>query len=354
MSAVVYAPPRAYPYGVCGPSDSCDAARHIARGLTERERYVEVEVRGDWVPRLTPDLFGALKVDEQEGERIAGPPVGFWKDSWIRLKKNGGALVSLVIIILLFAMAFVLGPLLSQHTPYAQDLSRRLAGPTSEFWFGTDKFGRDMWTRVWAGTRVSLYIGLLATCLDVLVGVTYGAVSGFLGGWVDDLMVRIVEILNGIPTLVVAILAMTVFQPGIITITIALGITGWTYMALLVRSRMLQLKDQEFALASRSLGASRFRLVWKHLIPNSLGPIIVTLTFTIPDAIFAEAFLSFIGLGIQVPEASLGSLIDDGAGEIRFHPYLLWYPSVVFCVIMICFNLLGDGLRDALDPKMRK
>jgi hypothetical protein len=173
--------------------------------------------------------------------------VGFWKDSWIRLKKNRGALISLMIVILLFAVAFVIGPLLSQHSPYAQDLSRRLTGPTSEFWFGTDKFGRDMWTRVWAGTRVSLYIGLLATCLDMFVGVTFGAVSGFVGGRVDDLMVRIVEILNGIPSLVVAILAMTVFRPGIITITIALGITGWTYMALLVRSRMLQLKEQEFA-----------------------------------------------------------------------------------------------------------
>jgi oligopeptide transport system permease protein len=304
--------------------------------------------------RLTPDLFEPAEATAQESEKIAGPPVGFWKDSWIRLKKNRGALVSLAIVVLLFAMAFVLGPLLSQHSPYAQELTRRLAGPTSEFWFGTDKFGRDMWARVWAGTRVSLYIGLLATCLDVFVGVIFGAVSGFSGGRVDDVMQRIIEILNGIPTLVVAILAMTVFQPGIITITIALGITGWTYMALLVRSRMLQLKEQEFALASRSLGASGSRIVWKHLIPNSLGLIIVSLTFTIPDAIFAEAFLSFIGLGIQVPEASLGSLIDDGAGEMRFHPYLLWFPALIFSLLMICFNLLGDGLRDALDPKMRK
>jgi oligopeptide transport system permease protein len=167
-------------------------------------------------------------------------------------------------------------------------------------------------------------------------------------------MQRVIEILNGIPSLVIAILAMVVFQPGIITISIAIGITGWTFMARIVRGRMLQLKEQEFALASRSLGASGSRLVRKHLLPNSLGPIIVNLMFTIPAAIFAEAFLSFIGLGIQVPDASLGSLISDGAGEIRFHPYLLWFPSVVFCLLMICFNLLGDGLRDAFDPKMRK
>jgi oligopeptide transport system permease protein len=303
---------------------------------------------------LTPDLFESAGVTAQESERIAGPPVGFWKDSWIRLKKNRGALVSLAIVIMLFAVAFVIGPLLSQYSPYAQDLSRRYAGPTAKFWFGTDEFGRDMWTRVWAGTRVSLYIAFLAAFLDLFVGVTYGAVSGFLGGRVDDVMQRIVEILNGIPSLVVAILAMTVFQPGIITLSIAIGLVGWTYMARIVRGRMMQLKEQEFALASRSLGASRFRLVWKHLIPNSLGPIIINLMFTIPAAIFTEAFLSFIGLGIRVPEASLGSLISDGAGQIRFYAYLLWFPSVVFCLIMICFNLLGDGLRDALDPKMRK
>jgi oligopeptide transport system permease protein len=303
---------------------------------------------------LTPDLFESIGDTAQESERIAGPPIGFWRDAWIRLKKNRGALISLGVIILLFAMAFVLGPLLSQHSAYGQDLTRRYTGPTSEFWFGTDEFGRDMWARVWAGTRVSLYIAFLAAFLDVFVGVTYGAVSGFLGGRVDDVMQRVIEILNGIPYLVVAILAMVIFKPGIITISIAIGLTGWNYMARIVRGRMLQLKEQEFALASRSLGASRSRLVWKHLIPNSMGPIIVNLMFTIPLAIFAEAFLSFIGLGIQVPDASLGSLISDGADQIRFHPYLLWFPSIVFCLIMICFNLLGDGLRDALDPKMRK
>jgi len=268
----------------------------------------------------TPDLFRTLDVDRQEGERIAGPPVGFWKDSWIRLKKNRGAVISLTILILLFALAFVIGPLLSQYSPYAQDLSRRYAGPSAGFWFGTDNFGRDMWTRVWEGTRVSLYIGFLAACLDMFVGVTFGAISGYLGGRVDDVMQRAIEILNGIPYLVVAILAMVVFKPGIITISIALGITGWTYMARIVRGRMLQLKNQEFVLASRSLGAGGSRLVRKHLLPNSLGPIIVNLMFTIPAAIFAEAFLSFIGLGIQVPDASLGSLISEGAGDMRFHP----------------------------------
>jgi oligopeptide transport system permease protein len=303
---------------------------------------------------LDPSLFESADIDAHEGERIAGPPVGFWKDAWIRLKKNRGALISLAALILVFAMAFVIGPLISSQSPYTQGMTHRYLGPTGEFWFGTDKFGRDMWTRVWAGTRVSLYIGLLAALMDIFVGVVYGATSGFLGGRTDDVLQRGIEILNGIPYLVVAILAMVVFDPGIITISIAIGLTGWTFMARIVRSRMLQLKNQEFTLASRSLGASGFRLVRKHLIPNSLGLIVINLMFTIPAAIFAEAFLSFIGLGIQVPEASLGSLISEGAAELRFHPYLLWLPSIVFCVLMLCFNLLGDGLRDALDPKMRK
>lgn len=304
---------------------------------------------------LTPDLFAPLETESREQERIAGPPIGFWKDSWIRLRKNRGALVSLVIIILLLLMAFVVGPLLAQNGPGAQDLTRRYAEPSlSGLWFGGDEFGRDMWARVWAGTKVSLYIAFLAALLDLTVGVIYGAVSGFVGGRLDTVMQRIVEILVGIPALVVAILAMTIFEPGIFTITIAIGLTGWVTMARIVRGKMLQLKEQEFALASRSLGAGGFRLVRRHLLPNSLGPIIVNLMFTIPLAIFAEAFLSFIGLGIQVPDASLGSLISDGADQLRFHPYLLFIPSAVFCMIMLSFNLLGDGLRDAFDPKMRR
>jgi oligopeptide transport system permease protein len=301
---------------------------------------------------LTADLFERLEVGTQDSERIVGPPVGFWRDSWNRLKKNRGALVGLAVIVVVIVIAY-LGPLVSPYTPYGQDLSRRFSDPSSQFWFGTDEFGRDMWNRVWIGTRVSLYIGFLAAFLDLAVGVAYGAISGLLGGRVDDVMQRGIEILNGVPYLVVAILAMLVLSPGIITITIAIGLTSWTYMARIVRG-MLQLKEQEFALASRSLGANRTRLLAKHLLPNSLGPMIVNLMFTIPLAIFSEAFLSFIGLGIQPPDTSLGALLSEGYKELRFHPYLLWFPTAVFSLLMICFNLFADGLRDALDPKMRK
>ncbi len=304
-------------------------------------------------PELTPNLFEPLESGVQGNERNASPQVGLWRESWIRLKKNRGALVGLITIVVLIILAAT-GPLITQYGPYDQDLSRRFIGPSAEHWFGTDKFGRDLWNRVWTGTRVSLYIAFLAAFLDLVIGVAYGVISGFVGGWVDEVMQRVIEILNGIPYLLVVVLAMLVLDPGIVTITIALAMVGWTYMARLVRARVLQLKEQEFFLAARSLGASRLRLIAKHLIPNSLGPITVQLMFTIPTAIFFEAFLSFVALGIQPPEASLGALISDEYKQLRFHPYLLWFPAAVLSLLMISFNLLGDGLRDALDPRMRR
>lgn len=302
---------------------------------------------------LTPELFEPVDASGLEGERIYGRPIGYWEDSWSRLRRNRGALLSLAVLLLLVLMAFFFGPLLSPHSPYHVDLGRAYHGVSRGFWFGTDKFGRDMWTRTWVGTRASLYIGLLAALLDLFIGVLYGATSGQAGGEVDSVMQRVIEVLNGVPTLVVAILAMIVLDPGILTITVAMGLVGWTDMARIVRGKMLQLKNQEFVLASRSLGAGAPRLLRRHLLPNALGLIIVTLTFTVPDAIFGEAFLSFIGLGIQPPGTSLGALISEGAESLRFHPYLLWLPSVVFSLLMVCFNVLGDGLRDALDPRMR-
>jgi oligopeptide transport system permease protein len=190
--------------------------------------------------------------------------------------------------------------------------------------------------------------------MDITVGMSYGAISGYYGGRVDNIMQRFVEILVGIPILVVAVLTMLILKPGILSLTIAIGLTGWTSSARLIRGQVLRLKEQEFFLASRSLGASTFRLIAKHLIPNVFYIVIITLMYTVPTAVFFEAILSFIGLGIQPPNASLGALISDGAHQMRFYPYLLIYPAVVLCMITICFRLLGDGLRDALDPRMRK
>jgi oligopeptide transport system permease protein len=183
---------------------------------------------------------------------------------------------------------------------------------------------------------------------------SYGAISGYYGGRVDNVMQRIVEILVGIPILVIAVLTMLVLKPGILSLTIAIGLTGWTSSARLIRGQVLRLKEQEFFLASRSLGAGTFRLISKHLIPNVFYIVIITLMYTVPSAVFFEAILSFIGLGIQPPDASLGALISDGAAQMRFYPYMLIFPAIVLCLITISFRLLGDGLRDALDPRMRK
>ncbi|MRG87076.1 oligopeptide ABC transporter permease [Salinibacillus xinjiangensis] len=222
------------------------------------------------------------------------------------------------------------------------------------FWFGTDGLGRDQWTRVWKGTRVSLIIAFLAAAIDLLIGVAYGGISGYYGGRVDDFMQRIIEILIGIPNLVVILLMIIVLQPGILSITIALTITGWTGMARMVRGEVLKLKNQEFVLAARTLGSPNRKIIAKHLMPNISGIIIINTMFTIPTAIFFEAFLSFIGLGLVPPEASLGTLINTGFDSLRLYPYLLIFPAILISVIMIAFNILGDGLRDAFDPKMHK
>ncbi|MDP9474784.1 MAG: ABC transporter permease [Actinomycetota bacterium] len=303
---------------------------------------------------FTPELFEPVERSADEAEKISGPPISFWGDAWRRLKRNRVAVGAGGIIVLVLALAFI-GPWLTPYTPFEQVLERQYREPSlSGFWFGTDEFGRSMFDRVWFGTRVSLYIAALVTIMDIIVGMSYGAISGYYGGRIDNIMQRIVEILVGIPILVVAILTMLILEPGILSLTIAIGLTGWTSAARLIRGQVLRLKEQEFFLASRSLGAGTFRLIAKHLIPNVFYIVIITLMYTVPTAVFFEAFLSFIGLGIQPPNASLGALINDGADQMDYYPHLLIYPALVLCLITVCFRLLGDGLRDALDPRMRK
>lgn len=222
------------------------------------------------------------------------------------------------------------------------------------FWLGTDTLGRDQWTRLWLGTRVSLLISFIAAVVSLFIGVAYGGIAGFYGGKVDDVMMRFLEVIVGIPSLVVILLMMLILQPGIISIVIALTITGWTSMARVVRGEVLKHKNQEYVLAARTLGQTNGKVILKHLLPNISGIIIINTMFNIPDAIFFEAFLSFIGLGIVPPEASLGSLINTGFDNILLYPYLLIFPAILISVIMIAFNLIGDGLRDAFDPRMHK
>lgn len=304
--------------------------------------------------QITPELFEPAQRSAQEAERISGPPATFWGDAWRRLKRNRIAVVAGGALLLVFAFA-VAGPWLTPYTATEQVLERQYREPSlSGFWFGTDEFGRSMFDRVWVGTRVSLYIAALVTVLDIGIGMTYGAISGYYGGRVDNIMQRLVEILVGIPILIFAVLTMLILEPGILSLTIAIGLTGWTSVARVIRGQVLRLKEQEFFLASRSLGAGTFRLISRHLIPNVFYIVIITLMYTVPTAIFFEAVLSFIGLGIQPPNASLGALINDGADQMRLTPHLLVFPAIVICLLTVGFRLLGDGLRDALDPRMRK
>ncbi|KAB7704990.1 ABC transporter permease subunit [Bacillus aerolatus] len=332
--------------------------------------------------QLQKDLFQPVDKRASQSEKISRPSLNFWQDAWLRLKGNKGAIVGLILITIITFMA-IFGPSMNKYTYKQQNISHAKLPPKiaalenvdwlpfdgkdkdgfdmyeaknvkEYYWFGTDDLGRDLWTRTWYGTRISIYIGVLAAVIDFLIGIAYGGVSGFYGGRVDNVMQRIIEILMGIPHLIVVILFILVFEPGIFSITMAMVITGWVNMARIVRGQFLKLKTQEFVLASRTLGASGSRLIWKHLMPNVMGPIIVTTMFTIPSAIFTEAFLSFIGLGIRPPEASLGSLVNDGFKSLQMYPHMLIIPSVIISLLILSFNLLADGLRDALDPKMRK
>jgi oligopeptide transport system permease protein len=302
---------------------------------------------------MPDELFKVVGRKDDEIDKIARPSLTFLKDSWIRLKKNKAAIFSLIVLALIILFALI-GPFMSSYNYYQTDYTKTYQPPGGEHWLGTDKFGRDQWTRIWDGTRISLYIAFLAAILDIAIGVTFGATAALVGGKLDSLMQRVIEILIGIPHLIIVILLIMMVEPGILSITVAMVITGWVNMARLVRAQIFKFKNQEFILASRSLGATNRRIMFHHMIPNTIGLIIINMMFTIPSAIFTEAFLSFIGLGLQAPQASLGVLINDGFQAMRTSFYLLIYPAIIITALMICFNLLADGLRDAFDPKMRK
>jgi oligopeptide transport system permease protein len=278
----------------------------------------------------------------------------YWQDAWRRLKMNKLAMLSLIILCLVSIMVLV-GPYMTKYNYFEQYIEKTNFKPMTEgHYFGTDSLGRDLFARAWRGGRISLLIGIVVAFVSVIVGVIYGGVAGYYGGKVDNIMMRIVDVMLTIPAMLVNILLLIVLDPGVTTIIIAFSITSWLGMARLVRGQVLQLKEQEFILAARTLGANTSRIIMKHLIPNTLGPIIVDMTLTIPSAIFGEAFLSYIGLGVRPPNASWGILANDGARVMRFYPYQLIIPAILISITMLSFNLFGDGLRDALDPRLRK
>lgn len=304
----------------------------------------------------------------------------FWRDFFIRLKANKGAMIGLGCISIIILLS-IIAPMLSKFQINGNNLAHQSLPPKVPFlqnlgvadgymrgkdiyavkkikdvfyFFGTDTMGRDIWLRTWSGTRISLLVTGAAIIIDMVVGMTYGLISGYFGGKVDMVMQRIIEILNSIPTLVIATLMLVILKPGIIPILFVLVLTGWIGMSRIARAQMLKLKEQEFVLASKTLGASDMHIIFKDILPNIFGQLIIMSMFSIPNAIFMETTLSFVGLGIPAPNVSLGVMISDGFKSFMISPYMTIIPAMILAILMLSFNLLADGLKDAFDPKMKE
>ncbi|MCZ1265037.1 ABC transporter permease [Paenibacillus tundrae] len=306
-------------------------------------------------PRFTPADRSRLSAN-----RIASPGLPLWKQRTYSIFRHRLSLLGLLLLVVIIALALV-GPLLVPYSPSSQSLLKTNLPPSADHWFGTDDLGRDMWARTWSGARISLLIGFTAAAIDLVLGVLIGGIAGYCAGQgrtgdrIDSLLMRIIEILYSIPYLLVIILLLVVMKPGLLTMIIALSITGWVGMARVVRGQILQLKQQEYVLAAQKLGTSHAKIIFKHLLPNAAGIIIVNLTFTIPSAIFSESFLSFLGLGIQSPIASLGTMANDSLGVILSGQWWrLFFPGLMISLTMFAFNAFGDGLQDAFDPRSNR
>ncbi len=278
---------------------------------------------------------------------------GFWQDFRRRLLSSKPALFALGTLAFLFAMA-IFGPMISGHAYYDLHLELKNTAPCLQFWFGTDELGRDLFTRSCWGARISLFIGITAAIIDLIIGVFWGSIAAFSGGKSEEAMMRLCDILYAIPYLLVVILLTVIRGSGIGTILIAMTCTGWINMARIVRGQILQIKQLDYILAAKVIGASPHRILLRHLIPNAMGPIIASVTLTVPTAIFTEAFLSFLGLGIQAPAASWGMMVNDGLSAMSYYPWRLFFPSAMITLTMLSFNLIGNALRDALDPRLRQ
>ncbi len=307
---------------------------------------------------IDQNAFEHVGQDLDSMNEIARPSISFWKDAFGRIKRDKVAIIFIAILAAV-ALYAIFAPVFSPYTMSEQHYAHMNAGMFfSEgdcfHIFGTDTLGRDLFVRLAEGARVSLFIAISAVAINCVLGIIYGGISGYFGGVVDNVMMRIVEVINGIPYLLIVILLMVILPRGIMTIVIAYSTVGWVGMARLVRGEVMRLKEQEFVIAAKTLGASSTRIISRHLIPNILSLVIVNLTLAIPSAIFTEAFLSFIGLGIPVPGASWGTLANDGIVIFQRFPLQLILPAFFISITMLSFNLLGDKLRDAFDPKLRR
>ncbi len=266
------------------------------------------------------------------------------KKFWSHLLGRMGIVLLLPIVFLMF-----FGPLLSGYTYEAIHLTAKNQPPSTEFWFGTDDLGRDIFTRVWYGARISLTVGLLAAFIDLVIGLLWGGVSGLAGGKIDEILMRCADILYALPYLLLVIILTVALGSGLPSMLVAITLTGWITMARIVRGQILMLKEMDYIMAARALGASESRLLFVHLLPNAAGPILITLTLTVPSAIFAEAFLSFLGLGIQAPLASWGTMANEGLPALQFFPWRLFFPAFFISLTMLAFHLIGEGLKSAFD-----
>ncbi len=298
-------------------------------------------------------LFEPVGIKANEAEKIRRKSQTYLQDASRRFRQNKAAMLGIILILFFVLMSF-LGPVLCGYNYNAVDMKAANQSPSALHWFGTDELGRDMWARVWTGGRTSINIGVIAALLQGTLGIIVGSIAGFVGGKVDNFIMRIVEFMTAFPYLVWVTLLMMVTGSGILPMILALTLTGWLSMARLVRGQILSLKNEDYVLAAVSLGSGAKRIIYKHMIPNMMGVIIVNMTFAIPGAIFSEAFLSFIGIGIASPQTSWGLLVSMGMKQIYNYPLRLLIPCICISLTMLSLQLIGDGLRDALDPKLRR
>ena len=282
------------------------------------------------------------------------PLRSLWTDAWLRLRRNRMAVAAGAFLLVMSTLAALAPWLPWLADPTLQDLRLGVTPPSFAHVFGTDELGRDLFARVLYGGRISLMVGLVGTLVSLVIGVTWGAVAGYVGGRTDDVMMRVVDVLYALPYIFLVILLLVFFSKSLLMLFVALGLVQWLTMARIVRGQVLSLKHQTFVEAARALGASDAAIVFRHIVPNTLGPVIVYTTLTVPAVILQEAFLSFLGLGVQPPDASWGTLVSDGARLLALFPWLVIFPGLAMSLTLLAFNFLGDGLRDALDPQGRR
>ena len=278
---------------------------------------------------LTPEKFKVIGYTEEDANRIDRPTISYWQDAWRRLRKNPIAMGSLVVLGILLVMV-IIGPHIKGYDYVSMNIAEKNQGVSSKYWFGTDNLGRDLFSRVWVGARASLIIAIVATAIKLIIGTVYGALMAHFGGWVDEVLMRIIEVINSIPSLLLTILIMMILGNNLFALLVALSVTAWCNTARQVRGMIKQLRETEYVYAAEVLGAKPLRII------------------------FTEAGLSFLGIGLKAPSISLGVLISMGQQNMDFYPSQLLFPCLVLCIIVMAFNLLGDGLRDALDPRLRQ